>query len=101
TRRGRAGVSPRAVGTGGEPPTPGGRAAPSVRGGLLVRGAGDIRPGPRRREAALPRPVLERRALPVRRDRRAGTGLAGRSTSRRDGAVLGLGDPDAGRVGGP
>ena len=41
-----------------------------VRGGVLVRGARHLRARARRRQAALPRAHLERRALPVRRHRR-------------------------------
>ena len=42
-----------------------------VRGGVLVRGARHLRAGARRRQAALPRAIVERRPLPVHRHRRA------------------------------
>ena len=46
-------------------------AARALRGRLLVRGPRHLRAGARRRQAALPRPHVERRPLPVHRHRRS------------------------------
>ena len=69
----------------------------ALRGGLLGRGAGHVRHRARRRQAALPRPDLEPRTLPLRRHREPGARRAGggRAVERCD--VLRLGRPHAGR----
>ena len=80
------------------PPRGGGRdPAPPVRGGVLVRGPVVLRDGARRREAAGGRDRVQRRPLPVDRDRLAGAGPARRRPA--DGArhVQRLGHPDVRR----
>ncbi len=71
-----------------------GAAPPALRGGVLVRRPGLLRDGARRRQAAGGRDRLERRALPVVRDRLAGSRAA--RDRPADGArhVQRLGDPD-------
>ena len=81
---------------GPRPPPGGGRRdpAPPVRGVVLVRGPGVLRDGAGRREAAGGRDRVQRRPLPVVRDRLARPGPARRRPA--DGArhVQRLGHPD-------
>ncbi len=56
-------------------------AARALRGGFLVRGSRHLRPGPRRRQAAVPGSDVQCRALPVHRHRRPRPGGAGRDAA--------------------
>ena len=72
-----------------------GRGPPApLRGRLLGRGRALLRDGPRRQEAADGRDRLERRPVPLVRDRLAGPRPRRGRPADEPGDVLGLGDPD-------
>ena len=71
---------------------PGRGAARAVRGRLLVRGPGHLRPGPGRRQAAVPGAHVQRRPLPVRPGSPRRTGRAAvAETLLGDGSFSGWG----------
>ena len=73
-------------------------AAAALRGRVLGRGPALLRDGARRRQAPGRRDRLERRALPLDRDRRRRSARGRRRPAARPGDVLRLGHPDL-RVG--
>src|SRR5260370_15045414 len=73
----------------------------ALRARLLVRGAVDVRTRAGRRQASLPGARLQRRPLPLHRDRQRGARKALRGALALRRILLRLGDPHPGDVGGP